>query len=249
MPSPKILIVEDELLIGKDMALRLSKMGYEVFDIAQNANEALSVLKEKEVDICLLDVNLGNSMDGITLAHQINKMFNLPFIYVTSYSDDATVQRAKDTQPSAYILKPFNETELKIAIDVAIHNYSLGKIAATIKEDSQVKEAETFQVDQSIFIRKKERFEKINFQDILWAEAKGNYTIIHSVNDQYLIANTLQLITEQLVAPFFARIHRSYFVNLNAVDSIDGNTLYINDRAFTISRSHREEILQRFNMI
>ncbi|MTI33594.1 LytR/AlgR family response regulator transcription factor [Xanthovirga aplysinae] len=249
MFSPRILIVEDELLIGKDIAIRLEKMGYEVFPVAPDASEALKRLKTGEVDICLLDINLGQGMDGISLAHQINQCYRLPFIFVSSHSDQITVERAKDSRPSAYILKPFDDKELQIAIDIAVYNFSSGNFSQAINKASYVKESDSFPVSASIFIRKKERFDRILFEDILWAEAQSNYTLIQTKTEKYITSNTLKQIAEQLKAPFLSRIHRSYLINLHFVEGLEGNQLFIGERAFPVSRSKREEVFKNFKII
>jgi len=112
----RILIVEDELIIAEDMSNMLSNMGYTIVGIAMDFEEAITLLNEDKPDLILLDVNLGGKKDGINLAEEINLTYNIPFIFTTSYSDTATLERAKKTNPVNYLVKPFKSEQLFTAI-------------------------------------------------------------------------------------------------------------------------------------
>jgi len=136
-----------------------------------------------------------------------------------------------------------------MAIDLAISNYAAGKIAQLNFTPPDVKEDDFFSLKESIFLRKKERFERVDFKNIFWAEAESNYTTIVTTTGQFVLSVTLQEIEKKLTAPFFMRIHRSYLINLEHVASIEGNMLYINSRSFQVSKSKRDEVFQRFKIV
>lgn len=116
--------MEDDPLIAEDIKEILTNYHYEVIAVAHYKEEALSVLKNSSPDIVLLDINLDNTLDGIEIANQINDLYQIPFIYLTSYSGKAVVADAKHTRPMGYIVKPFEEGDLYAAIEVAIFNHS-----------------------------------------------------------------------------------------------------------------------------
>ncbi len=124
MSEIRVLIVEDEPLIAEDIADYLSTRDYVVSGIAHNFETALQQLQNNGPDIALLDVNLGEVKDGIQLAERINEQYKIPFIFLTSYADEATLDRAKHTRPLGYIVKPFDERDLLSTLEIALFNYA-----------------------------------------------------------------------------------------------------------------------------
>lgn len=120
----KILIVEDEPLIAEGIALHLKNSAFSVAAIAYDADEALQALQTKNPDIAILDINLESKKDGIEIAEYINKICPIPFIYLTSYSDKAILERAKATSPAGFIVKPFNKNTLLATLEIAVSNYA-----------------------------------------------------------------------------------------------------------------------------
>lgn len=120
MPSANILIVEDNPTIAMDIRLNLEAGGYDIVGAAASGNSAIDILESKQVDIILLDINLNGEMTGIDLAHVIEEKYNIPFIYLTSYSDELTLEKAANTYPASYIVKPFKENDLIPAVTVAL---------------------------------------------------------------------------------------------------------------------------------
>lgn len=115
-----ILIVEDDPVISELVSWRLRKLGYEVSGTAQTGLEALRQIQAHRPDLILIDIMLQGEMDGTDLARQINREFSIPFIYVTAYSDKETMARVIDTAPSGFLLKPFKNEDLKVAIELAL---------------------------------------------------------------------------------------------------------------------------------
>jgi len=112
----KVLIVEDEAIIALDIKNSLIDLNFEVTSTAKNYDEALLSVNQNEPNIILMDINLKNSEDGIVTATQIQKIKNIPIIYLTAFCDDETVNRAIQTNPVAYLTKPFKIDELKSTI-------------------------------------------------------------------------------------------------------------------------------------
>ena len=120
MPALKIGIVEDEIVIAESLAATLSHLGYHVLEPVNNYIEAVSMLTKHKPDLLIIDIMLNDDRDGIDLAERINKEFHIPFIFLTANADTATVGRAKKTQPSSYLMKPFTKTSLYSSIEVAM---------------------------------------------------------------------------------------------------------------------------------
>ncbi|MBV9384888.1 MAG: response regulator [Chroococcidiopsidaceae cyanobacterium CP_BM_ER_R8_30] len=120
MTTAKILVVEDETIVAKDLQRRLTRIGYVVPTTASSGEEALSKAKEVSPDLVLMDIRLKGKMDGVETAKQLQSCFNIPVIYLTAYTDKEISERAKVTQPLLYLLKPFKEKELCAAIATAL---------------------------------------------------------------------------------------------------------------------------------
>ncbi|MUG93407.1 response regulator [Scytonema sp. UIC 10036] len=120
MANAKILIVEDERIVAKDIAKRLQNLGYVVVAAVSSGEEAIEKAAETRPDLVLMDIRLKGKIDGIKASEHIRTEFNIPVIFLTAYADEKTLQRAKVTEPFGYIIKPFDERELYAAIEVAL---------------------------------------------------------------------------------------------------------------------------------
>jgi DNA-binding NarL/FixJ family response regulator len=119
-----ILIVEDEPMIAEDIAMTLAHAKYTVVGISYNLKDAINILDKNVCDIVLLDINLNGTQDGLNIAQILKEKYNLPFIFITSYSDKETLSAAKLTQPCGYIVKPFSDASLLTTFEVAMVNYA-----------------------------------------------------------------------------------------------------------------------------
>lgn len=117
----KILIVEDEPIIAEDLSLILEKAGYRVVGIANDGSRALDLLHSQSPDLALLDIALDSGMSGIEIAKVINEKYEIPFIFITSFSDKHTLEQAKDVYPDGYIVKPFKKRDILANIEIALH--------------------------------------------------------------------------------------------------------------------------------
>lgn len=125
MRDEKILIVEDERIIAIDLQRRLERFGYTVAGIAAEGSKALELVQELSPDIVLMDIMLVGEMDGIETAVKIKKKASIPIIFLTAYSDEKTLERAKTAEPSGYILKPFKDKELYTTIDISLYKHKV----------------------------------------------------------------------------------------------------------------------------
>jgi CheY-like chemotaxis protein len=117
----RILIVEDERIVAADLQEVLNGLGYDAYAIASNGAEALTMASGTRPDIALMDIRIGGEFDGIEAAAKLRREFGTAVIFVTALADDATLQRAKNSEPSAYLIKPVSVRALKAAIELTAH--------------------------------------------------------------------------------------------------------------------------------
>ncbi len=118
-----ILVVEDEAIVAMDIEDRLISMGYRFGGVAASGEQALTLAEAKQPDLVLMDIRLQGDMDGIVAAEEMRRRFHVPVIFLTAYSEEATLERAKLAEPYGYVLKPFDDRELKSAIEIALYKH------------------------------------------------------------------------------------------------------------------------------
>jgi len=123
VPKPKVLVVEDEWVVARDIEQLLIALGYEPVGCVDQGEQALALTAELRPDLVLMDIQLAGSMDGITAAQQIRNQFALPVVFLTAFTADDVLSRAKLTEPFGYILKPFSERELRTVLAMALYKH------------------------------------------------------------------------------------------------------------------------------
>jgi len=128
MKQIDILIVEDQALVAKELRSSLIALNYNVVSCASNAIDAINICQSNNVDIVLMDIYIKGDIDGIDTAHQIRKINNnISIIYTTALSDNETIQRAIETDPSSYLIKPIEVQELSIALQIARKKFDINE--------------------------------------------------------------------------------------------------------------------------
>ena len=123
--SHQVLIVEDEILLAREIEAHLMDLGYGITAIALSASDAIAILQSQPVDIVLMDIVLKGEMDGISAAAYVRQEFHLPVVYLTAYSDVYMVSQAAFTCPSGYLMKPCTTTDLQITLEIALAQHQL----------------------------------------------------------------------------------------------------------------------------
>lgn len=241
----KILIVEDEMIIGANISMQLQNLDYNVLKIIPRAEEVLPFLKSQLPDILLLDINLGGEVDGIELAHLIQKEYKIPIIFLTANADEAHFNRAKTTNPYAFISKPFKKIDLQRALELTILRVQEElKLTEATQEDEQ-----PFVLNESIFVRSHDKMIKVVIADIFYIEAERNYCKIHCKEKKHLIVSTLKDLEEKLTINTLMRIHRSFIVNLNHIEEIATSHVVIAKKAIPISSEMKKELFLHIQKI
>ena len=233
------------MIIAANTSLQLTNLGYEVSGIVSRGEEALVQIEENLPDIILLDIQLKGELDGIETAHRMQKHFNIPIIYLTSNVDEANFERAKETNPYAFISKPFKKLDLQHAIDLTANRI----LEAEIKVSEENSSEPSFVLSDRIFVRHNDRIVKIIIADILYIEADRNYCRIHAKGKIFLLVVTLKDIEKKLPKDFFIRVHRSYIINLLQIDEVAAKHLVISRKAIPLSKSLRADLLTRLQTI
>lgn len=127
MSKTKILVVEDESIVAMDIKQRAEGLGYEVIGITPSGEEALEIIREDPPDLILMDIVLKGKIDGIEAAQRIHDNYDIPVLYLTAYSDEETLKRAKITEPFGYIIKPFEDRELHSSVEIAIYKHEMDR--------------------------------------------------------------------------------------------------------------------------
>ena len=241
----KIFIVEDEMIIGANISLQLSKLGYEVTGIVSRGEEALEHIKQNKPDIVLMDIQLKGKLDGIQTAEAIKQSYPIPIIFLTANSDDVHFNRAKGTKPAAFISKPFRNIDLQRAIELTI-----SRLMTNESESNELKDfVSPFILSDSIFVKSNDKMVKIVIENIFYIEAERNYCQIFSKDKSYLLVMTLKEIGEKLPEANFLRVHRSFIVNLAHIDEVAGTHLVVSRKAIPLSKACREDLLKRLQTI
>lgn len=223
MNAPKILIVEDKMIVAEDIKESLESMGFTITGIATSGEMAIKQYLEERPDIIFMDIRLKGRYTGIETSEKLNEMDSVPIVFLTAHSDPATLNAALGTHPVNYLVKPFDEKDLQIAVGLAVNRRS--------NKDHK---------PACLTYRHNGLTERISLDEILFAKASGSYTIIVTENRTYTVSFNLNQFRKK-VNDKFVRVHRSYTINREKIDRYTASTLYIGSHEIPVSRSYRKE--------
>lgn len=218
--NKKVLIGEDNVLIAEHLRDIVISFGYNVVGIFHNKIDILLALKTLNPDIALLDINMETKYTGVEIGEYILKKMNIPFIYITAHSEKITVKKALKTKPSGYILKPFKEPEISIAIELAFEKFS--KLLA----------------DGFFIIKDNAISIKVFYTELIFIKSNNNYIEIFTTKHNYLIRGRLKDIMSDLDKNIFIQTHRSYIINKNFALNFKKNYLLVKDISIPVSRKY-----------
>ncbi|GAA0877458.1 hypothetical protein GCM10009119_04260 [Algoriphagus jejuensis] len=243
MNATRILIVEDDMIIAANISLQLSNLGYEVTGIETKAEEAIHHALDAKPDLILMDIQLRGETNGIEAAKAIQKILDIPIIYLTANQDDATFQKAKETSPYAFIPKPFSKLNLERTIAL---------VEERIKENTgEISHEEPFYdaKEDRIFIRNQNKLVKVMLEDILWVEAERNYCKINTSLQAYTIVSPLNKLCEKIDQKRFVRIHRSFMVNFSKLEAVADSHVELKGKILPIGKQYKEDLFRLMNKV
>lgn len=231
----RILIVEDEALIADHLAACLQADGYAIAGIKDEAEDALEFLQADSPDLILLDIQLAGALDGVDLAASVHATRKIPVVFLTSNTDARTLARVKLTHPAGFIVKPFQPSDLRPAIELALYAQQYRQESAAAIPPSE---------EDSFFIKEKQEMHRVYYRDILCAEALDNYTRIHLSGKRYTVSQTLKVLEEKLNGHGFFRIHRTWLVNVAKISCIRPTEVVVGEMTLPSSTNARSELLR-----
>lgn len=230
----RCLLVDDEPMAIDILKNHLSKIEkVTIAGTCRNATEAFNLINQQQVDLIFLDINMPG-ISGISFAKSINKTIKI--IFTTAYREFAV--DGFNLHAVDYLLKPISFERM---LD-ALNNFS-----ETHRKSPSSKIDEEEQ-SPFIFIRVDRRMVKLIYEDIIFIESLSDYLKIHLKNDEVLvIRETITNIADKLPSQQFLRIHRSFIINLDRIESYNNEEILIKEKSFPISRSYKEQVLLTLN--
>jgi len=250
MAKFKILVVEDESIVAKDLQSSLKNMGYSVPAVVSSGEKAIEAAHKFRPNLILMDIMLKGEMSGIDASKIIKERFDIPVVFLTAYADEDTLEKAKLSVPYGYIIKPFKEKELQTTIEMAINKFTED---AEIKKERDIYQAIVHRKDEpdSIFVRADYRLNKVKFSDIYFVEALKDYVVINTSDNIYTTHTTMKEMIRILPVKDFVRVHRSYIVRLDKIFSIKYPDLVIEGKmkVIPIGGLYRKDLYSRLNLV
>jgi len=231
------LIVDDEPIARDIIKTYCGHLPYlHIVATSGNALKAKAILHQQKVDILFLDINMP-VMDGVTF---LKTLRNPPqVIFTTAYKEYAL--DAFDLAACDYLLKPFSLERFIVAVDKAIERLQIAPIAPVENPDQKT--------ENFIFIKTDGKIFKIRHEDLLYAEASGNYTRIVTIQNTLLPSMTFSNFEELLPKSLFLRVHRSFIISKSKIDHIEGNRLFVNKTEIPIGNNYREGFLKELGLM
>lgn len=246
MSNIKLLIVEDNPLHQEQLYILLQSQPYDIVGIVSSAEEVLPALLRLQPDVVLLDIDLGESNDGIDIAHKINKLKPTPIIFTTARTDSETIRKAVTELPVSYLVKPIQAENLLPAIELAIFKNENSEHTESLTESTNYQKN-----SEAVFIKSRGELIKLSFQDLCAIEVeKDRYLKFITNDDEFLVRSSIKEILEKL-PNYFIQVYRSIVVNINKLESINEfeNTVVINGKDYALSNTYKKDILDKIKII
>ena len=249
MQKKKILIVEDEAIVAKDISVCLNKIGYEVLDTFSRAEKALDFIDENKPDLVLMDIMLAGNLSGIDASAKIKEEHDIPVVFLTAYADEKTISKAKVTEPYGYIIKPFKEIDLRTSIEMALYKFKKEKEKLEGLDQSRITK-DSIVAKEFIYVKSNSKLVKVQNDNILFIEALKDYVIIHTAEERFTIHSTMKDIEKKLPSEVFMRVHRSFILNLKKIKSIESSIVILEqtNKKVPIGGSYKDSLFKRLNL-
>ena len=204
------------------LKVMLEGMGHKVVGIAHSKEKGMELIHKGGFNMAILDINLNGGIEGVDLGRELRKT-RTPFLFLTSYADRYTLEKAKEVVPGAYVLKPFTEEEVFTGLEMAM-------LHAEKKDEN------------AINIKDGHRSQLLDPDDILYIKADNIYVEVFTHDRKIVSRQTLSAALEILPPDQFIRVHRSYAVNRRKIETLGRSSLQIGRVTIPISRSYRAEV-------
>lgn len=228
----RCIIIDDEKTARLALRKLCEKMGYiEVLEEFENPTDAISFIQQEDIDLIFLDIH----MPELKGSEFVKTMNSLPDVIMTT-TDTSFALEAFEYNVIDYLVKPISMPRFLKTME---------KLKAKKAEEIDTSETES----TSIFVNINSRLVKLNFENILVLEAKGDYVQIKTTDKNHIVHSTMKKIEDRLPASKFMKVHRSYIINIDKIVDIEDNSILIAEEIIPISRGNKEALLDRLNML
>lgn len=245
MTNPQILLVEDDLIIAAHISTVIQSAGHEVIETLTRGESVEVFVSNNQVDVILMDINLAGTLDGVETAEIVSTKFDIPIVFLTANVDPNTFERAKKAFPHAFISKPFKAEDLLRTLELLFNQKDFD---STPKAENLATQTSASLGDR-VFVRDKNKMVKLKLEEIYYVEAERNYCKVATKDKNFILSVPLKKFETKVNNAIFVRIHRSFLVNIKAIDELDENYVFIQNKALPISRSYKQELVQRLTLI
>ncbi|MGM0934064.1 MAG: LytR/AlgR family response regulator transcription factor [Bacteroidota bacterium] len=222
MSSIKIYILEDEIITQELLKQTLEDLDFKICGMATDAETALAEIASLKPDIAILDIRIEGEKTGVWLGKQLH----IPIIYLTAFNDLETIKKAIATKPTSYLVKPFNNKDLFIAVELAVSK---------------------IQTKAQIIVKDKNRKIILSEEQILFAKKEDQYLILYLKDSEKLIRSSIKDFLEEMNSSSFLQVHRSFVINKNCVTAFNTKEIIINNSSIPISKTYAKEILEEIS--
>lgn len=222
MKKLKVFIAEDDVFISEELKAILLDLDYEVVGIGHDYDSSVSILENHEADIALLDIKMHGRDQGFEIASYIKKNMDIPIVFLTSFSDQETVEKAVFYDPKGYIVKPFNQSDIFTTLAV---------VRKRIES-----------VDRSILIKSGREHFTVPAAEIMYVKADDKYIEIRTQTERYVERESLRNFLDRLSSNDFIQVHRSYAVNRNYIYGVSNDSVTIKKTEIPLSRTYKNAL-------
>ena len=264
-PPLRILVVDDDELLAMQIAMLVEQLGYAVLGPAYSAEQALALMQaeaDTPPDAALLNIGLPGALDGIALAARLTAHRPLPLIFLTSYTDHATFERARAVGPFAFLIKPADQLAVQRALELALMQFAAharpaheGAAEAEADDDegplAPTSWSHELLVRDAFFIKDGTRLVKVPRRLVSFIQSEGNYTMLYTTDGRrFALRQPLRELARSL-APLFVQVHRRWLVNAECVEQVDPgrSVLRVDDRELPLGKRYRDELLARLTTL
>lgn len=246
----KILLVEDDHLLAKDLMNQLKELGYVDVYWASGVEKALLLFKKVRPEIAIIDIHLGqDSIDGVELALRFRQTSQFSLIYLTGYRDEATSARAQICKPSSTLIKPVHRGQIQTALELAARDWN----RVVLNEARSSGNGSDSGEGMPVFVKVGKKYIRLNWESILWIEASSSSVIIQMGGERICVGKNLKSFLKDCPYNGLVRVHRSYAVNLQYVQSFDDEFVFVAkgdiESEIPCSRGRRGELHARMRRL
>lgn len=238
----KIGIVDDDMLTAEALVTSLLEMGYNPLLPAHTFSSAKQLVNEKKPDFLILDINLNDTFDGIHLAEWLNKEHKIPFVFLSGNTDEGSLNRAKDTYPAGYLVKPYTAATLHSTIEMGIHAFEN-------KKERHHPERNDSAIPEFLFVKKGQVFHKIPLKEIKYVFSENVYLNIETTLGSFVVRSKLDDFLSKYGSSGIIRIHRSYAVNVAFLSGFSHTEVMLNKQSLPLQKPYKDALQSYFDTL